>query len=540
MPEAQPQCQYCGYPVETGEHAVGCPNREVGDQEALPDPELIDITEQLQTLEAERSERVSSSRIERMKRSLNHLAEIGFISLALLSPLKEGMAIERVSRESQQQSTNTAETVPFWQQLDTQWQQSENFTESFEHIAQELHEAQGDLDYLRDIYGDSEYQLFMNVAQDNFKRRALGQIPTSPEVITGFEGTSFESEAIKKIFTETYPEHWIRGDIDSIIYRADASAEERSMAGQYNLGEGWVKAGQARGKDTGPTSIDLYLHEQIDELLSTANHEFMHANDWLRDNQMTIPERAELLTMVTKRFLQGENRYITEYVQAINDSDSSAQLYNQVTEYWAEIGGAYLSNPSWFQSEYPEDFALVDNWVKRKDPNYDVGAASQSRSEYMRQVIDDERDRAWALIPPQVRTAIEELKQTEIERAYEEWLANGGQGISEEFLHFMQGATRASHVDFNLIFPPIAEEIVQASRQRIEQSLTDFSESLSDREKESLAVLANQVSRQLEDPERWGEDILDQEIARWQKQYSEKEYSPNMIKEYLFSVTGAS
>ena len=55
-------------------------------------------------------------------------------------------------------------------------------------------------------------------------------------------------------------------------------------------------------------------------------------------------------------------------------------------EYWAQICAEYFESPKMFLENHPKDFQLVDTYVKKKDPSFDVfsknrGAFNQTTGE---------------------------------------------------------------------------------------------------------------------------------------------------------------
>ena len=41
--------------------------------------------------------------------------------------------------------------------------------------------------------------------------------------------------------------------------------------------------------------------------------------------------------------------------------------------------GGYFATPEWVKKEYPEDFAIVDEYVRKADPTFDPVRAEEQR-----------------------------------------------------------------------------------------------------------------------------------------------------------------
>lgn len=488
MPETQSQskCPHCGYPIEIGEHALGCPDRseteiEIGDQESLPDPEFSIIAEREQEFESDRFERVSRSRLERMKSGVRYLAEIGLISLAAFAPLKDAFGLQRAPKGESRQPNVTAPVEPGVQES---WEQSEQFVENFEKMLAELEAAREDLDYLESVYAEPEFQYVLSRFKEQFKIQTMHPEISDTEVVTGFEGTPFESEKTAELLRTTYPKQWVSGEIDSIIYRPQASDDERTMGTQYNLGEGWIAGGRARGKQTGVTSIDLYVQQNMYELLEVYSHEIAHPNDWERDSQLSIPERAALLSQVTKRFISGDNLYPSHYVESINNEDPSSQLYTQVTEYWAEVCRAYFSNPNGLRADHPDDFALVDGWIKKQDPDFNPVTAAQQRTKLIVGVNQERMVAERDALSPEAQKDITLLQQQEVEHIFQEWQTGGQWVISQDFYDQLDTIVSEEGRDIRNIRVPVVSEIYEALATKRERALAEYASSLGTEDRE--------------------------------------------------------
>lgn len=108
---------------------------------------------------------------------------------------------------------------------------------------------------------------------------------------------------------------------------------------------------------------------------ATLAHEVSHAGDWLRSSTLSEFERIALEKAVYDR-VRSKDRYVSAYVEAIANEDKEVELQKKATEYWAEIGKAYFDG----EANLPDaDFKLVDEHIKKIDPNFDRDKALQKR-----------------------------------------------------------------------------------------------------------------------------------------------------------------
>src|SRR3989344_351136 len=116
----------------------------------------------------------------------------------------------------------------------------------------------------------------------------------------------------------------------------------------------------------------MYIYGEPDFNTMVIYHELGHVNDWESDMDLNIVEREELLCEVYKRMNSAtaftrQDKYHESFVDGTKEG-----LYNAAKEYWADICAEYFWNPKFCQNSYPEDFKLVDKFVKKNDPTYNV------------------------------------------------------------------------------------------------------------------------------------------------------------------------
>ena len=115
-------------------------------------------------------------------------------------------------------------------------------------------------------------------------------------------------------------------------------------------------------------------------IINCFEHESGHANSWDSDNEMTAFERADLILKVYKR-VTAANRFLSSYVESINEKSHAEAMHTRTVEYWAEICGQYFAD---FTKLNIEDYLLVDQQVRKTDKKFDIAKARSTR----KQIID--------------------------------------------------------------------------------------------------------------------------------------------------------
>lgn len=216
---------------------------------------------------------------------------------------------------------------------------------------------------------------------------------SSPELY-GFEKLGLNNEKLKELWSEnggTYPKSWIEGEISEVSYQ-DEKIEMPEQYGEKlkgNKAQGSYSQRVMRfyGLPGGINSSDLSKDEIIMFLDLTFAHEIGHANDWDEDMDMELTERQSLLLKVLER-VQSEKPFKSEidtffsdptYSEKIQNSDKQESLKWRAKEYWADICREYFENAEWMQENYPEDFKIVDDFVKKRDLNFNSPASRKLR-----------------------------------------------------------------------------------------------------------------------------------------------------------------
>jgi hypothetical protein len=208
------------------------------------------------------------------------------------------------------------------------------------------------------IFGEQAVKsIFFGDMQAHFERQTGTRL--EPEIV------GFDEATAKYGITENYllyPKGWINGEFGSVEF---IDKKHKKKAGDFT-------------RFLGSQSVLIYRNTEDREYDSVVapiqkgvfEHEFAHANDWDTDMDLNILERQQLLLSVHGR-LTVSDRYQSDYYSSFIDGTPEG-LYKSAKEYWAEICGEYFTNPQSFLEKYPVDFALVDEYVKKNDPSFDI------------------------------------------------------------------------------------------------------------------------------------------------------------------------
>jgi len=193
-----------------------------------------------------------------------------------------------------------------------------------------------------------------------FVPRYAGQeLITFDEIKIEMSNEEVMSDVLSKM-----PDRWLSNvssvrQVDEDMKGSDAYGLDRDK---------WTTLASAQLLENGKTKIVLYSPTMESHKFSneqTIIHEIAHANDWVRSKNLSVLERANMLLEVTARLESGD-RYLSTYVESINNEDKSLEKYLKAAEYWAEISSIYFTQPSTLNVA---DFELVGRYVTSSSQN---------------------------------------------------------------------------------------------------------------------------------------------------------------------------
>lgn len=169
-----------------------------------------------------------------------------------------------------------------------------------------------------------------------------------------------DHETLRTILKETYPIGWVEDEIRIV----ESSPKRKPMPAKYGMG-GVALASCYRDID-GKSEIVFHVDsrdESKEYVIGTIGHELAHANDWISDDHLTATEGEELRNRIKSR-LRSPDRFLSSYVEEINNANEEEELETKAIEYWAEICEQYFDDATKLSVE---DFNIVDGHIKKTD-----------------------------------------------------------------------------------------------------------------------------------------------------------------------------
>jgi hypothetical protein len=137
-----------------------------------------------------------------------------------------------------------------------------------------------------------------------------------------------------------------------------------------------------QGNDVGGSSYVYHVEINKNDLkdgdaqsyassFGTIFHEISHCNDWYKDQEMNPKERLDLVKSIIER-LKSDDRFMSDYVENIENNNPYEEMDIKTQEYFAEIGEAYFMSPKELKESHPKDFEIIDSIVKKHDSDFNV------------------------------------------------------------------------------------------------------------------------------------------------------------------------
>jgi len=237
---------------------------------------------------------------------------------------------------------------------------------------------------MADIYGESVVEQIIKGDMAALEARELGDV-SRPD-FRGFDRVNHlgENGSISHypnfVFTESfgmYPQGWLSGEISSVAIEDGKDARvtgDNVQGATFHRSDDFVViydiSDTFSAEDFNLQAFDTFMQDSF-------AHESGHANDWETKIDLNALERFELLDAITQR-MTSETAFSdrsladgSDYWRSFDDGTQSG-FDLMAREYWAEIVAAYFTNPQILQSEYPLDFALVQDIVEKTDTEFDI------------------------------------------------------------------------------------------------------------------------------------------------------------------------
>lgn len=216
-----------------------------------------------------------------------------------------------------------------------------------------------------------------------------------PIEIKGFEKAGLSNEDLKKLWSEKYyPKGWLEEEIGEVEYKD----KEAKGIKDYGLDRGRT-VGTHRSAEGGKSKITFFksftpeTEEEFKDFTSTLDwhfsHEASHANDWSNEAELDFKQRVEFLHEVSQNcFREGAFRDSLGYIESIKNPDPHKERYFKVEEYWAKSCDHYFTMSDMFKELYPQEFKMVDKYVKKEDPAFDPIEKAQQRQEVIKEIVE--------------------------------------------------------------------------------------------------------------------------------------------------------
>jgi hypothetical protein len=223
--------------------------------------------------------------------------------------------------------------------------------------------------------GASEIEMISNIdsVKNKKEREQVRGLPRNMQ-INGFEKFKISNETVEAVVNQTMPKGFAR-NISQISYRnynsplplsygvkLMQSSGEAAHASRFKKSIQVTKGAEASGKKW-----------IVGEMLP---HEMFHLQDWWSNSLLTADERIDLLKKIVER-VKSPDRYKSEYVEGIENIDQKLKLLTRATEYFAEIGAAYVSEK--YEMLPQADRLIIKELIDKTDPDFDRAKALKKR-----------------------------------------------------------------------------------------------------------------------------------------------------------------
>lgn len=250
-------------------------------------------------------------------------------------------------------------------------------------------DIQKKLDYLKDQFSSNIISHLKKSVETN------KEVNLKPIKIRGFEKAGLSNKDLKNLWSEKYyPRGWLDEEINGVEYKD----EKGKGIKDYGLEKGRT-AGIHESAKSGKSKITFFksftpktkgeFKNFTDTLDWHFSHEASHANDWSNEAELDFKQRVEFLYEISQScFREGAFRDSLGYIQSIKNPDSRKERYFKVEEYWAISCDHYFTMPDTFKELYPQEFELVDKYVKKEDPTFNPVEKVQQRQEIIKEIVE--------------------------------------------------------------------------------------------------------------------------------------------------------
>ena len=219
------------------------------------------------------------------------------------------------------------------------------------------------------VFKNSLKEMTLYWDKDNLKQTARRAYQENREHAQ-FQGFNqlpgLNNEIVEQSF-KFFNSHWLRGNVRNFEYfnREERESGFQVAANAQGGGLDGVFANSERERVSFFKGFYGSDAELLSALRSSLSHELGHQHDWENSNTLTIPERIQLLTEMTRR-LNAEDRVhfvsVENIVPQIQNLTSEQIKYRQAREYWANIVREFDLRPKELKKDHQNDYNLVKGW----------------------------------------------------------------------------------------------------------------------------------------------------------------------------------
>lgn len=253
------------------------------------------------------------------------------------------------------------------------YEKNQEYQNHMEHTLtqQEKDKLSEDFERIKQYFGVQAIEKIKNGDKAAFFERQ--EQPTQKVVYRNFGKAGLSEASVKRMVSEEsfFPKNFIDGEIRGLYFSEVVEKNEKGTTeGTFFVKEKaivvFLKENLASLEEVNKKSLLWYIKH-------ISAHELGHANDWETDKESSIADRANLLRMIGER-LNSKDKLVTYQAKegAEEYYDSEKDTYMKAKEYWADLCREYFSTPALLKSEFPADFKIIDDFVKKQDPDFDV------------------------------------------------------------------------------------------------------------------------------------------------------------------------
>jgi hypothetical protein len=204
-----------------------------------------------------------------------------------------------------------------------------------------------------------------------------------PLSVGGFEQLQVTNEEMSRIWNPQYYPVGTMANIDSVYFvnrfnrsgtfwyfnslsfMAAATSDQVEHCVRYFLSFAMLRS---KSREQMLRSMDQGFGEEIG-----------HMNDWVGSRNLLLGQRIAMLVDVARVYQSHTFHDPRRFIESIKNPSKPYQNFLQLVEFWGGINYFYFSDSENLKNKFPQEFDLVERWMKRQDPSFDPGLALRRR-----------------------------------------------------------------------------------------------------------------------------------------------------------------